>query len=79
MKIVIFKMMVLRDTLVYDSENWSGDQPFPLLSLFLCLGPSFIGAVKSEIKVYRPRQTQPTFRLSVMCEGSSFFIAQVRV
>ena len=42
-------MMLLRDTLVYDSENWSADQPFPVVSLLLCLGPSFIGAV---IKVH---------------------------
>ena len=38
-------MMVLRDTLVYDFENWSTYQPFPVVSLFLCLGPSFIEAV----------------------------------
>ena len=44
-KIDIFKMMVLRDTLTYSSENSSADQPFPVVSLFLCLGPSFIGAV----------------------------------
>ena len=46
-------MMVLRVTLAYDSENWSADQPFPVVSLFLCLGPSFIGAVISGvIQVY---------------------------
>ena len=28
-------MMALRDTLVYDSENWSTYQPFPVVSLFL--------------------------------------------
>ena len=42
-------MMVLRDTLAYDSENWSAFQPFPMVSLFLCLGPSFIGAVISGV------------------------------
>ena len=45
-------MMVLHDTLMYDSENWSTYQPFPVVSLFLCLGASFIGAVISVIKVY---------------------------
>ena len=45
--------MVLRDTLVSDSENWFPYQPFPVVSLFLCLGPSFIGAVISVIKVSR--------------------------
>ena len=31
--------MVLRNTLVYDSENWSADQPFPLyLNLFFVFG-----------------------------------------
>ena len=33
-KIAIFKMMVLRDTLV-DSENWSADQPFPVVFIFV--------------------------------------------
>ena len=45
-------MMALRDTLVYDSENWSTYQPFPVVSLFLCLGPNFIEAVISLLKVY---------------------------
>ena len=35
-------MMVICDTLVYDSENWSIDQPFPVVSLVFSLGPSFI-------------------------------------
>ena len=47
--------ILLRDTLVYDSENWWADQPFPVVSLFLCLGPNFIGAVISVIKVYGGR------------------------
>ena len=38
-----FKMMVLRDTLVHDSENWFTYQPFPVVSLFLCSRSSFIG------------------------------------
>ena len=41
--------MVLRDTLVSDSENWFPYQPFSVV----CLGPSFIGAVISVIKVSR--------------------------
>ena len=45
----IFKIMVLRDTMVYDSENWSADQLFSVVSL----GPSFIGAVISVMKVYK--------------------------
>ena len=45
-------MTVLRDALVCDSENWSADQLFLVLSLFLYLGLSFIGAVISVIKVY---------------------------
>ena len=50
---------MLRDTLVYDSENWSSYQWFPVVSLFLYLGPSFIGAVISAIKVYkRTNQSQ---------------------
>ena len=46
-KLAILKMIVVRDTLVCDSgsESWFAYQPFPVLSLFLCLGPSFIGAV----------------------------------
>ena len=32
----------------YDSENWSAFQPFPVASLFLCLGPSFIEAVRNS-------------------------------
>ena len=44
-EIAIFKMMVLRDTSAYSSENSSAYQPFPVVSLFLWLGPSFIGAV----------------------------------
>ena len=38
-------MMVLLDTLIYNSENWSTNQPFLVVSLYLCLEPSFIGAV----------------------------------
>ena len=45
----IFKIMVLRDTMVYDSENWSADQLFSVVSL----GPSFTGAVISVTKVYK--------------------------
>ena len=56
MKIAIFKMMALHDTLVCDSENWSTDQPFPVVSLFLCLGAKlytcYIGALVSVIKFY---------------------------
>ena len=50
-KIVILKMILLRDTLVYDSENWSTYQPFPVVSIFLCLGTSFVEAVIFVIKV----------------------------
>ena len=35
-KITIFKMMVLHDSLVCDPENWSAYQPFPVVSL-LCV------------------------------------------
>ena len=65
-KPTIFKMMVVRDTLVYDSENWSADQPFPVVSLFLCLESSFIGAVISVIwiKVYKTRASKKTTGLN---------------
>ena len=45
-------MTVLRDSLVYDSENWSADQPLPVVFSFVCLRPSFLGAVLSMMKVY---------------------------
>ena len=31
--IAFFKMMLLRDSLVYDSENWTAYQPFLVVSL----------------------------------------------
>ena len=44
--------VVLHDTLVYDSENWSTYQQFAVVSLFLFLGPSLIGAVMLVINSY---------------------------
>ena len=60
-KIAIFTMMVLWDTLVYDSGNWSAYQPFPVVSLFLCFGSSFIGAVisiRDMNKFYKTRASK---------------------
>ena len=51
LKITILETMVLRDVLVYDSENWSADQPFPVVFIF-SLEPSFIEAVMTLIKVF---------------------------
>ena len=45
-----YKMMVLCNNLLSDSENRSTYQPFPVVCL--CLEPGFIGAVISGIKVY---------------------------
>ena len=70
-KITLFKMMALCKNLVYDSEKWSTYQPFPVVILFLCLGPSFIGAVIS-IKVYCNFQyLNPEYlNMGVHCEYS---------
>ena len=59
--IAIFKM-VLRDTLFYDSENWSAYQPFPVLSLFLCWEPSFVRTVASVIKEHEKREGSEGFQ-----------------
>ena len=53
--IAIFKLMALRDTLVYDSDNWSTYYFWFALSsgvLCFCVWPSFKRAVLSVTKVY---------------------------
>ena len=60
--IAIFKMMVLRDTLVSDSENWSAYQPFPVVTVFLCLEPSFVRTVASVIKEHEKREGSEGFQ-----------------
>ena len=53
--IAIFKVMALRDTLVYDSDNWSTYYFWFALSsgvFCFCVCPSFIGAVLSVIRIY---------------------------